>query len=62
MTRSARDEGEGEGLLVDLGSLDLGEAIDDGQNKFAQLIIHVNEKTNKTPIRRLMHMSVEYGL
>lgn len=30
MTRSARDDGKGEGFLVDLCSLDLGEAIDDG--------------------------------
>lgn len=42
VTGSARDDGESEGLLVDLGSLDLGEAIDDGQNKSAQLIIQLS--------------------
>lgn len=42
VTGSARDDNESEGLLVDLGSLDLGEAIDDGQNKSAQLIVQLS--------------------
>lgn len=37
MAGAAREEGKGERLFVDLGSLDLGKAINNGQDKVAQL-------------------------
>lgn len=38
MAGAAREEGKGEGLFVDLGSLDLGKAINNGQDEVAQLV------------------------
>lgn len=55
MARAAREQSKGEGLFVNLGSLDLGETIDNGQDKVAQL-------ANSGELRTLVRINQSYSL